>query len=68
MHLFPQQFSKNSGPCLLTMFVDLLKNLLLKGDNIELCSHQEWKNAQIESDLLMDIEALTAVEAVTDKV
>ncbi|XP_053164399.1 nucleolar pre-ribosomal-associated protein 1 isoform X2 [Hemicordylus capensis] len=53
-------FSKNSGASLLTLFMDLLKGLLQKGDDVELYSRQERKKAETEPDLFMDMESLTA--------
>lgn len=60
--VFFQQLSKNSGPSLLTLFVDLLKSLLHKGKDTELRSQQELKKGQIESDLFMDEASLIATE------
>nr|XP_056714188.1 nucleolar pre-ribosomal-associated protein 1 [Euleptes europaea] len=59
-------FSSNSGLSLLTVFVDLLKNILLKSNDIELCSQQE--KAQTKSDLFMDEESLTAAETSNEKI
>ncbi|XP_062982759.1 nucleolar pre-ribosomal-associated protein 1 [Elgaria multicarinata webbii] len=59
---------KNSGVSLLALFVDLLKSLLHKSGDIELCSQQEQKNAQTESDLFVDVETGTAAEAGNDKI
>ncbi|XP_060090308.1 nucleolar pre-ribosomal-associated protein 1 [Heteronotia binoei] len=63
-----RSFSKNLGLSLLTVFVDLLKNILLKGNDIELCSQQEKENAQAKPDLFVDMEVLTAVEPSNDKI
>uniref|UniRef100_A0A670I5H5 URB1 ribosome biosis homolog n=1 Tax=Podarcis muralis TaxID=64176 RepID=A0A670I5H5_PODMU len=51
-------FGKNVGLSLLTLFVDLLKSLLHRGDAIELCGQQKEKNTQTESDLFVDAECL----------
>ncbi|XP_048349854.1 nucleolar pre-ribosomal-associated protein 1 isoform X2 [Sphaerodactylus townsendi] len=61
-------FSRNSGFSLLTLFVGLLKNILLKGNDIEFCSYQEKEKAQTKCDLFMDMESLTAVETSNDKI
>ncbi|XP_066475924.1 nucleolar pre-ribosomal-associated protein 1 [Tiliqua scincoides] len=60
--------SKNSGPSLLTLFMDLLKSLLHKGDDIELRSQQELKNDQTESDPFMDEESLVAAETANNMI
>ncbi|XP_007424576.1 nucleolar pre-ribosomal-associated protein 1 [Python bivittatus] len=51
-------FDKNSGLSLLTVYMDLLKTLLHRGDNIELHSWHEQKSTQTESDLFMEAEIL----------
>ncbi|KAL8190588.1 UNVERIFIED_CONTAM: hypothetical protein K2H54_055923, partial [Gekko kuhli] len=61
-------FSNNSGLTFLLFFVDLLKNILLRGNDIELCSQQEKENAQTKPDLFVDMESLTAVETSNDKI
>ncbi|XP_077198657.1 nucleolar pre-ribosomal-associated protein 1 isoform X2 [Paroedura picta] len=61
-------FSSSTGLSLLTVFVDLLKNILLKGNEIELYSKQEKENAQTKPDLFVDMESLTAVETSNDKI
>ncbi|XP_061483804.1 nucleolar pre-ribosomal-associated protein 1 isoform X3 [Rhineura floridana] len=65
---FSSQFGTNLSLSLLTLFVDLLKSLLHKGDALELCSQQEQKNAQSESDLFVDAESLMAAETGNDKI
>ncbi|XP_054829571.1 nucleolar pre-ribosomal-associated protein 1 [Eublepharis macularius] len=61
-------FSRNSGLSFLTVLVDLLKNILLRVNDIELHNQQEKENAQTNSDLFMDMESLTAVETSNDKI
>ncbi|CAI5772653.1 pre-ribosomal-associated 1 [Podarcis lilfordi] len=61
-------FGKNLGLSLLTLFVDLLKSLLHRGDAIELCGQQKEKNTQTESDLFVDAECLMAAETGNDKI
>ncbi|XP_063161512.1 nucleolar pre-ribosomal-associated protein 1 [Candoia aspera] len=51
-------FGKNSGLSLLTVYMDLLKSLLHRGDDIELHSLHEQKTTLIESDLFMEAEIL----------
>uniref|UniRef100_A0A670I5I8 URB1 ribosome biosis homolog n=1 Tax=Podarcis muralis TaxID=64176 RepID=A0A670I5I8_PODMU len=57
-------FGKNVGLSLLTLFVDLLKSLLHRGDAIELCGQQKEKNTQTESDLFVDPSPLQILEEV----
>lgn len=68
MYIFSQQFSSNSGLSLLVVFMDLLKTILLKANEVELCSTHEKESAQTKPDLFVDMETLTAVETSNDKV
>uniref|UniRef100_A0A6J0TW72 Nucleolar pre-ribosomal-associated protein 1 n=1 Tax=Pogona vitticeps TaxID=103695 RepID=A0A6J0TW72_9SAUR len=61
-------FAQNTGLSLVTLFVDLLKSLLRKGDDTESCEQQEQKPAQSESDLFVDAVALSTAGAGNDKV
>ncbi|ETE73475.1 Nucleolar pre-ribosomal-associated protein 1, partial [Ophiophagus hannah] len=49
---------KNSGLSLVTVYMDLLKSLLHKGDDTELGDQPEQKNTQIEPELFMEAEIL----------
>ncbi|XP_070799661.1 nucleolar pre-ribosomal-associated protein 1 [Pituophis catenifer annectens] len=49
---------KNSGLSLVTVYMDLLKSLLRKGDDTELRGQPEQKNTQIEPELFMEAEIL----------
>ncbi|XP_008105812.1 nucleolar pre-ribosomal-associated protein 1 isoform X2 [Anolis carolinensis] len=55
-------FDKKTGISLLTLFVDLLKKLLHRGDETDLCNQQEQKHAQTESDLFVDADFLMTAE------
>uniref|UniRef100_A0A670XZ88 URB1 ribosome biosis homolog n=1 Tax=Pseudonaja textilis TaxID=8673 RepID=A0A670XZ88_PSETE len=54
---FFQQLDKNSGLSLVTVYMDLLKSLLHKGDT-ELGDQPEQKNTQIEPELFMEADIL----------
>ncbi|XP_029140605.1 nucleolar pre-ribosomal-associated protein 1 [Protobothrops mucrosquamatus] len=49
---------KNCGLSLVTLYMDLLKSLLRKGDDTELRGQPEQKNTQIEPELFMEAEIL----------
>ncbi|XP_070606470.1 nucleolar pre-ribosomal-associated protein 1 [Erythrolamprus reginae] len=59
--------SKNSGLSLVTVYMDLLKSLLRKGDDAELRGQPEQKNTQIEPELFMEAEILIQ-DAENDKI
>nr|XP_060626413.1 nucleolar pre-ribosomal-associated protein 1 isoform X1 [Anolis sagrei ordinatus] len=61
-------FDKKSGLSLLTLFVDLLKKLLHKGDETESCNQQEQKPTQTESDLFVDADFLMPAETGNNKI
>ncbi|XP_042314593.1 LOW QUALITY PROTEIN: nucleolar pre-ribosomal-associated protein 1 [Sceloporus undulatus] len=61
-------FDKKTGLSLLNVFVELLKNLLHKGDDAEFCNQQKQKHDQTESDLFVDAEFLKAAETGNDKI
>ncbi|KAH0624869.1 hypothetical protein JD844_032735 [Phrynosoma platyrhinos] len=54
-------FDKKTGLSLLNFFVELLKSLLQKGDDAELCDQQKQKHEQTESDLFILEELLSVV-------
>ncbi|KAJ7320521.1 hypothetical protein JRQ81_020032 [Phrynocephalus forsythii] len=60
-------FAKNSGLSLITLFVDLLKSLLRKGDGGESCDQLGQECAESESDLFVDAASLRAAGAGNDK-
>ncbi|KAF7251021.1 Nucleolar pre-ribosomal-associated protein 1 [Varanus komodoensis] len=61
-------FGKNPGISLLTLFVDLLKSLLHKGGDRELCSVQVHENTQAGSDLFVNEESETAGKSGNDEI
>lgn len=68
MYLLFLQFSRSSGPLLLSLYVDLLGSLLWCCDQVEQCNQQNQEGSQAESDLFMDMEDVVVVESADDKV
>ncbi|XP_050188089.1 nucleolar pre-ribosomal-associated protein 1 [Myiozetetes cayanensis] len=58
---------KTFGPQLVDLYVDLLNNLLCRGNQIELDHQQKREEHQTESDLFVDEESLITEESSNDK-
>ncbi|NXW42813.1 NPA1P protein, partial [Nyctiprogne leucopyga] len=59
--------SKTFGPHLVDLYVDLLRIMLCRGNQIELNNQQKREKHQTESDLFMDEETLITEESSNDK-
>ncbi|NXP07539.1 NPA1P protein, partial [Thinocorus orbignyianus] len=59
--------NRTSGPHLVDLYMDLLKSLLCRGNQIELDNQQKREERQTESDLFMDEESLVTEESSNDK-